>query len=94
MTYETRKKYFERKKAEELDVVDSFEKNKKAQKRKFRSIEDKITQYLDSRKTKMILEFNDGESASIRSFAVKKKNEMKAVTRFMSGKLLMFAKLP
>ena len=88
------KKYFERKKAEELDVVDSFEKNKKAQKRKFRSIEDKITQYLDSRKTKMILEFNDGESASIRSFAVKKKNEMKAVTRFMSGKLLMFAKLP
>ena len=86
--------YFERKKAEELDVVDSFEKNKKAQKRKFRSIEDKITQYLDSRKTKMILEFNDGESASIRSFAVKKKNEMKAVTRFMSGKLLMFAKLP
>ena len=86
--------YFERKKAEELDVVDSFEKNKKAQKRKFRSIEDKITQYLDSRKTKMILEFNDGESASIRSFAVKKKNEMKAVTRFMSGKLLRFAKLP
>ena len=29
--------------------------------------------YLDPKKTKMIVEFNDGESASIKSFAVKKK---------------------
>ena len=41
----------------------------------------------------MVVEFNNKESASIKSFAVKKRNEIKASRRFMSGKLLMFAKL-
>ena len=41
----------------------------------------------------MVVEFNDRESASIKSFAVKKINEIKVTTRFMSRKLLMFAKL-
>ena len=41
----------------------------------------------------MIIDFNDRESDSIKSFAVKKKNEIKVTSRFMSGKLLMFAKL-
>ena len=40
----------------------------------------------------MIVEFNDHESASIKYFAVKK-SSIKVTTRFMSGKLLMFAKL-
>ena len=47
----------------------------------------------NQRKTRMIIDFNDRESASIKSFAVKKKNEIKVISRFMSGKLLMFAKL-
>ena len=68
-----RKKYFERKKAEELNAVDSFEKSKKAKKTKFQTVDDKISQYLDPRKTKMIVDFNDGESVSIKSFVVKKK---------------------
>ena len=41
----------------------------------------------------MIIDFNDRESASIKSFAVKKKNQIKVTSCFMSGKLLMFAKL-
>ena len=43
----------------------------------------------------MVVEFNDRESASIKSFAIKKKkrNEIKVTTRFMSRKLLMFIKL-
>ena len=41
----------------------------------------------------MVVEFNDGESASVKSFAVKKKSEIKETTRFIFGKLLMFAKL-
>ena len=32
----------------------------------------KIAESLDTRKTKMVVEFNDHESASIKSFAVKK----------------------
>ena len=40
----------------------------------------------------MIIDFNDHESASIKSFAVKIKNEIKVISCFMSGKLLMIAK--
>ena len=51
----------------------------------------KITDSLDPRKTKMVVEFHDRESASIKSFTVNKKNE-KVTTWFMSGRLL-FAKV-
>ena len=68
-----------------------MKKNKRARKGKFQDIDNKICDYLDARKTKMIVDFNDRESASIKSFAVKKKNEIKVNLRFISGKLLMFA---
>ena len=67
------KKYFERKKEEDLDAVNTFEKNKKPKERKFQTAGEKITDCNDPRKTKMTIEFNDGESASVKSFAVKKK---------------------
>ena len=41
----------------------------------------------------MVIEFNDHETASIKSIAVKKRSSIKVTTRFMSGKLIMFAKL-
>ena len=41
----------------------------------------------------MVTDFDDYEAASIKSIAVKKKSVIRATTRFMSGKLLMFAKL-
>ena len=41
----------------------------------------------------MVTEFNEAEAASIKAIAVKKKTKIKATSRFMSGKLLMFAKL-
>ena len=40
-----------------------------------------------------VAEFNDHESGSIKSVAVKKINTIKVTSQFMSGKLLMFAKL-
>ena len=66
-TYEARKIYLEQKKEEELDAVNSFEKNKKVRKRKFKTIDEKISSCSDPRKTKMIMEFNKTESASIKS---------------------------
>ena len=92
-TYEARKKYYERQMPEELDGVDSYEKNKKVKKRRFKEIDKKTTDCLDPRRAKMVVQFNDTESASIRSFTVRKRNEIKVTTQFMSGKLLMFAKL-
>ena len=76
---------------EELDAIESFKKDKR--KGKFQDISEKINDCLDPRETKMIVEFNDHESASIKIFAVKKRNLIKVTSRFMSGKLLMFAKL-
>ena len=57
------------------------------------TIESKINKCEDLRKNKMIIEFNDLESSSIKSIAVKSETNIKCTTRFMSGKLLMFAKL-
>ena len=41
----------------------------------------------------MILVFNNRESASIKSFAVKKNDHIEVTTRFLSGKMLIFPKL-
>ena len=46
----------------------------------------------------MIVDFNCEESASIKSFAIKKKkkekkDQFKVTTRFLSRKMLMFTKL-
>ena len=40
----------------------------------------------------MLIDFDNRESASIKSFAVRKRDKIKVTTRFMSGKLLMLAK--
>ena len=72
------KNILKKKREEELDAVDSFEKNKKAKKRKFQDVENKISHYLDPRKTKTIIDFNDRESASIKSFAEKRKKRDKS----------------
>ena len=54
ITYEARKKYYEQKMAEELDALKTYEKDKKVKKRKFKNVDEKITECLDPRKTKMI----------------------------------------
>ena len=59
---------------------------------KRRLIDEKVLDFLDFRKAKMVVEFNNRESAKIKCFAVKKRNEIKVTTQLMSGKLLMFAK--
>ena len=41
----------------------------------------------------MVIEFNDFESSSVKTIAVKSNTNIKCTTRFMSGKLLMFAEL-
>ena len=88
----------ERKKGEDLEALEAFENKKKRNRvyynsKKINSIEDQISDSMGMRKNKMMIEFNDLESSSIKHIAVKSKNSIKCTTRFMSGKLLMFAKL-
>ena len=63
---------------EELDAVNCFEIDKNIKKRKLKYIKEKITDCLDPRKTKMLIDFNNRESASIKSFPVKKKRQDKS----------------
>ena len=62
-------------------------------KRFFYNIDDKIDHVAKSKTTKMILDFCVDESVNIKPFAVKGKKEVGATTRFLSRKMLMFAKL-
>ena len=74
-------------------------KKKKAQNKNYQinkiiqKIEERIKACDDLRKNRMILEFNDAQSSAIKSIAVKNETNIKCTTRFMSGKLLMFAKI-
>ena len=91
-TYQARKEYFEIRWMRSL-TLSILLRNKNRSKRKLKDLDEKISDCLDSRKTRMVIEFNDRESASIKSFAIKKKKQIKVTTRFTSGKLLVFAKL-
>ena len=71
---------------------------KKEKKRNFApsavdTIENKIKGCEDIRKNKMIIEFNDYASSCVKSIAAKSSTNIKCTTRYMSGKLLMFAEL-
>ena len=44
-------------------------------------------------KVKSLIDFDEEYSASIRSVAIKKNNQVKLTTRFLSGKMLMFSKV-
>ena len=87
---------YEWKKEEDLEAIECFTKKKK---RKHNTqtvvdaIEKKINSCSDIRKNRMLIEFNEYKSSSVKSIAVKGNTSIKCTTRFMSGKLLMFAKL-
>ena len=74
-------------------LLSLMKKIEKLKKRHFKNVEEKNLDCLDKRKTIMVVDFNDRGSASIKSFPVKKRSKVKVNIRFMSGKLLMFAKL-
>ena len=87
----------EQKYEEDLEAIELFSKKKK--KRKFynspviESIEKKIKNCKGIRENKMIIEFNDHKSSAVKLISVKNESVIKCTSRFMSGKLLMFAKL-
>ena len=60
---------------------------------KFHNAEQKIEQTTKLKKKKVTVEFNYQESTLIKLFAVQKSDQVKLTTRFLSGKILMFAML-
>ena len=81
---------------EDLETIEMFSKKRKRkiqQSNPVDTIENKIKNCKDIRKNKMVIEFNDHKSSSVKSIAVKSQTNIKCTSQFMSGKLLMFAKL-
>ena len=80
-----------------MEAIEMF--GRKNNKRKFQTtstvdtIENKIKNCEELRKNRMLIEFNNYKSSSVKSISVKSETNIKCTTRFMSGKLLMLAKL-
>lgn len=87
----------DREREEDLETIEVLSKKKKRtfapQNSKVDSKENKINSCADVRKNKMVIEFNDHKSSSVKSIVVNANTSIKCTTRFMSRKLLMFAKL-
>ena len=80
-----------------MEAIEMF--GRKKNKRKFQTtstvdtIENKIKNCEELRKNRMLIESNNYKSSSVKSISVKSETNIKCTTRFMSGKLLMLAKL-
>ena len=57
-----------------------LKKKKKSKRIKFKNIAEKIIDCIDPRKTRMVIDLIDRESASIKSFAVRKREKIKVTT--------------
>ena len=79
---------------QDLESVEAFEKKNKKIKRK-RTIVDYMSRHEEAyknNKIKSIIDFDEENINSIKLLAIEKKSNVKLTTRFMKGKMLMFAK--
>ena len=67
-------------------------KKRSGKTRVFHDIDDKIDLVSKSRTKKITVDFCAEKTATIKSFAMKEKQEVQVTTTFLSGKMLMFAK--
>ena len=93
-TYLLRKYSYETWGEKDLDSIETMEEHKKrsGKTRVFHDIDDKIDLVSKSRTKKITVDFCAEETATIKSFAMKEKQEVQVTTTFLSGKMLMFAK--
>ena len=89
-------------KEEEFEAIDGFLKWRKRKEndncfynnvKKIDTIENEIEASEDVRKNKMLIACNTCDSSAIKQIAVKPQTNVKCTTRFLAGKMLMFAKL-
>ena len=81
--------------AENLDALECLKKKeKKSKKRKVKDdYADRKNSFLQDKKIKTMIDFEENNSASIKSLVIKRSSNIKVSSRFIKGKMLMFAKL-
>ena len=77
-----------------IDALNSFkEKEKKSKKRKIKDVNLQVDDAVKNKKIKTMIEFDKKECNSIKSILVKGSTTIDVSSRFIKGKMLMFAKL-
>ena len=72
----------------------SKKKEKRGKKRKVKDdYADRKNSFLQDKKIKTMIDFEENNSASIKSLVIKRSTNIKVSSRFIKGKMLMFAKL-
>ena len=79
----------------QLDSVDCFKRQEKKRKKRIKKddLDLRTEKLLQDRKVKTMIDFEYNASNSIKSIAIKKNTNVKVTSRFIKGKMLMFAKL-
>ena len=85
----------ENRKEENLDALECLKKKeKRGKKRKVKDdYADRKNSFLQDKKIKTMIDFKENNSASIKSLVIKRSTNIKVSSRFIKGKMLMFAKL-
>ena len=78
------------KNSKEMEALHYSKKRKKHKRREIKSFDDRFDDTVRNSNANSIIDFNLNCSNTIKSLA---RNEIKITTRFMSGKLLMIAKV-
>ena len=93
--YEIKLQTIKNERLKEIESAERFEQQQKKNKKRTKLIDfvDRKDEALIHQKVKSLIDFYEEYSASIRSVAIKKNNQVKLTTRFLSGKMLMFSKV-
>ena len=85
----------ENEKLEKLDGVECFKRQEKKRKKRIKKddLDLRTEKLLKDRRIKTMIDFEYNASNSIKSIAIKKNTNVKVTSRFIKGKMLMFAKL-
>ena len=80
---------------ENFDALELLKKKeKRMKKRKVKDdFKDRKTSFLEDRRIKTMIDFEENNCASIKSLVIKGSTNVKVSSRFIKGKMLMFAKL-
>ena len=87
--------HLENEKLKQLDGVECFKRQERKRKKRIKKddLDLRTEKLLHDRRIKTMIDFEYNASNSIKSLAIKKNTNVKVTSRFIKGKMLMFAKL-
>ena len=93
--YEIKLQNTENRKLSSLEAAGKFDQQKKKNKKRTTLLDyvDRKNKALTNQRVKILIDFNEEYSCSIRLIAIEKSSKINLTTRFLNGKMLMFSKV-